>query len=193
MSNLVRFEHHLKTARIAHQSAAPAPEPEPEPAAEVDVAAIEKKAYERGRNEAQKEFKEKIEAARVLQGDLLSRLQEAEQALAETVEAALPELVIEGVRRVIPQWSPEAEDIQGVIQGMLSGLEGESGPLEIRLNERDKAHLEELGGSLSRDFSATTLIADPGLRSGECVVSGRFGMVDGRFESKLNGLRKDLS
>ncbi|MCH8473735.1 MAG: hypothetical protein LAT55_00725 [Opitutales bacterium] len=187
MSNLIKFHQHVRHAHLAGQ---PAAEPPPKP--EVDLAAVEKKAYERGRTEAENKFKEMIAAAQTLQGELLANLQKAEKELVETVETALPDLIIEGIRRIIPQWSPEVREVQKIVRDMLSGLEGESGPLEIRLNEQDKAQLEQLQNALEGDFGQTNLVVDRNLRRGECVVVGRFGMVDGRFQSKLNGLRKDL-
>lgn len=187
MSNLIKFNQHLRNVHLAGETSV-----EPKPTPPVDPSVLEKKAYERGRAEAEKKFKDMITAAQTLQGKLLRNLQEAEKELTETVENALPDLIIEGIRRIIPKWSPEAGEVRDIVRDMLSGLEGESGPLEIRLNEEDMNQLEKLQKEPGAGFGQANLIADHNLYRGECVVSGRFGMVDGRFESKLNRLKKDL-
>jgi flagellar biosynthesis/type III secretory pathway protein FliH len=192
MPEIIQFHKHLKNVLVVGQAASPiviSPEPTPNE----DLAEIEKNAYERGRIEAKKELQEEITAARALLGGLLTQLQKAEEDLASSVEAALPELVIEGLRRVIPSWTPKALDVQEMIREMLIGLGDESGKLEIYLNEQDKSYLDELEIATRSEFNAFSLMVDPCLRPGECFVAGRFGMVDGRFESKLNGLRKDIS
>lgn len=191
MPNLIQFHQYLRDVHVIGQTVAKV-EPEIAPTPEVDLADLERKAYERGHADAKKEFEAMITAAKTLTGDLLQRLQKADQELTEAVEAALPELVVEGVRRVIPKWSPEPEDVRHIIRELVADLDGDGGSLEIRLNTKDKEHLDQLQGGLGSDLGRLELVADPNLRPGECVVAGRFGMVDGRFESKLNGLRKDL-
>lgn len=194
MSELVHFHQHLRTVCLVGRPAAPSAQPSEETSKlNADLEALQKKAYEKGAQAARQELKAEIDAAQALQGKLFKRLQAAEQELTEVIEAALPDLIVEGVRQVIPKWVPTGEDVQHVIQEMLSGLEGESGMLEIRLNDADKAQLDTLRDGSWEDLNGTKLIVDKSLKPGECMVSGRFGRIDGRFESKLNHLRKNIS
>lgn len=194
MSELINFQQHLRTARLCGQAVgSPSQRVDEAAKTDADLESLQREAYKKGRREAIEEFKLKVDVARVLHESLFKSLQAAEEALCESVEAALPELIIAGVARIIPKWTPAVEDVRVIVHEMVSSVEEASGPLEIRLNETDKSRLDTIHDGSWPDFNGIDWVVDKSLRSGECVVSGRFGMIDGRFQSKLDHLRKDLN
>jgi flagellar biosynthesis/type III secretory pathway protein FliH len=198
MSSLVNFKQHLRAVRVAGPAVV---EPEPEPAPvepesvaveHVDVEAIEKKAYERGAAQARQALKSEIQAAQALQSQLFQSLAAAEATLSASMEAALPELIVEGVRRVVSKWSPSAAEVEESIQNMLAELGPEPGVAEVRISAADQAKLEALAGGAWANPSEMHTVVDAKLKEGEYVVSSRFGRVDGRLDSKMAHLRKEL-
>jgi flagellar biosynthesis/type III secretory pathway protein FliH len=199
MSNLVNFHQHLRSVRVAGNSevkqvAEPVPVPEPqaaEPEA-VDIEAIQSVAYEQGVQDAKKALQQEVQAAQALQNRLFKSLAEAESALSASLEAALPELIVEGVRRVVAGWSPTAEEVEGNIQNILAELGPEVGVPELRISAADQAKLDALAGGTWANPSEMRMRVDAKLKEGEYIVSSRFGRVDGRLDSKLSHLRKEL-
>lgn len=201
MSSLVNFKQHLRAVRVAAPPAVERePEPEPEPVTEpepvaverVDVEAIKKEAYEQGAQQAREALRQEIQAAQALQSKLFQSLADAEATLSASMEAALPELIVEGVRRVVSKWSPSAAEVEASIQTMLAELGPEPGVAEVRISAADQAKLEALAGGAWANPSEMHTVVDAKLKEGEYVVSSRFGRVDGRLDSKMTHLRKEL-
>jgi len=186
MSKVIKFQERLRAVHLVRA----APKVVAEVAEPRANEALRAKAFEEGRKEAMASFGEQIKAAQELKGKLFKQLQLAEKQLSDAAENALPELIVEGARRVISGWTPSPEDVQRIVGEMLAGIAGDRGALQIRLNESDKSHLDALEANDMHEFGEITLIEDRNLKPGECVVSGRFGLIDGRFETKLEGLRK---
>jgi flagellar biosynthesis/type III secretory pathway protein FliH len=193
MSNVVNFQQHLRSVRVAgHAIAEPVPESVSVPSASVDTQAIQTEAYEQGVQQARQELQQEIQAAQALQFELFKSLAEAEARLSSSMEAALPELIVEGVRRVVSKWSPSAEAVEESIQDILAELGPAAGAAELRISAADHAKLEALAGGAWANPSEMHTVIDAELKEGEYVVSNRFGRVDARLDSKLSHLRKEL-
>ena len=134
MSEVVKFQERLRAVHLR----CVAPKVVVEVDEPCDHEALRATALEEGRREAMASFGQKIQAAQELQCNLFKQLQVAEKQLSDAAENALPELIVEGARRVISGWTPSPEDVQRIVGEMLSGVVGDRGPLQIRLNE----HLE---------------------------------------------------
>jgi len=192
MSNLIRFSQHLKSVHRVDGGSAVLEASDSEEGAmpEASTRAALDQAFENGRASALAEQGEALQAVRALQDETLRALRDFEVRLAEEAEAALPELIVEGVRRIIDGWQPEAEQVETLVRDMLAGLEGDAGPLRVSLSPEDKRRMLSLHENLERDYPGVSILEDSELRSGECLARGRFGVVDGRFEARLASLRK---
>ena len=64
--------------------------------------------------------------------------------------------------------------------------------MDIRLHPQDLELLKELEGSLEDKHMALSFVADPSLRRGDCMLSSRFGKIDGLMDTKLDRLKESL-
>lgn len=189
MSEVIEFRQHLRRVQLVEQPESTASSPR-ESASDVDLEQVREAAFKAGQEQAKQAMREQVDAARALQDKTLNRLQEMEAELKQEVEAALPDLIIEGVRRMIESWQPETAEVEQQVEQMLSSFEGDSGPLRVWLSSAAMKHMNTLQQDLEQKFPGLSLIEDSDLKSGECYASGRFGLIDGRYESKLKSLRK---
>lgn len=192
MSEVIEFRQHLRRVQLAAQpeAAAVAGSAQPATATELELEAVREAAFKAGQEQAMRDLRAQIDAAQALQNKTLQRLQEMEVELKQEVEAALPDLIIEGVRRMIEGWQPGTAEVEQQVEQMLSSFEGDSGPLRVWLSSDAMQHMNTLQQDLERKFPGLSLIEDAELMAGECYASGRFGLMDGRYESKLKSLRK---
>lgn len=146
--------------------------------------------YEAGKRDAETAFAETVRELKEFQKRTLEDLVKQEESLFAEAEQALPELILEGVRRIIQEWEPQGDEIEKLVQDVLSELESDSGPVRVFLNPADKKQMLSLHEDMKRDFPEVSIVEDPNLRSGECYVRGRFGITDGRFSAKLDNMRK---
>jgi len=178
--------------------------------AEVDTAAT---GLGRGLSEQELEalksaaYAEGVEAGRQLERDAsgleaarlnteyrqsFSSLELARADLVEQVQALLPELVIEGVGRILQAWQPDAEAIEAVVQELLAGFDAAEGDIRVYLHPDSMQQLLAAGDAFRAGNPHLDLQADGALQVGECRVEGRFGLADARYSSKLLNLRKVL-
>ncbi len=155
---------------------------------ELDVA--RKEGYMSGQRDAEARYAEALNEVKGIQLQTLHRLADCEKSLFSEVEQALPDLILEGVRRIIDAWEPKGNEIEKLVQDVLASLEGDSGAVKVFLNPSDKAQMLSLHEDMKRDFPDIAIVEDPQLRSGECYARGRFGITDGRFSAKLENMRK---
>ncbi|MCB1123196.1 MAG: hypothetical protein KJT03_16700, partial [Verrucomicrobiae bacterium] len=184
MSNRVSMFRPLREVRL---SAEPEEEVVPSEAELVNEALEEarKEGYKRGKLDAETALSESMKMLKHLECKTIASLVEQEQNLVSEVEQALPELVLECVRRIIETWEPEAEEIEKLVRDLLSGLERDSGRVRVYLNSADKEKLLSLHEDVKKDFPDISFLEDDQLVSGECYVRGRFGTTDGRFAARL--------
>lgn len=149
-----------------------------------------------GREEALAESREQAESARMEQRKhLRAMLEQVDQrvgTLRAEVEDLLPELIVEGVGRVLHAWEPNTAQVKAVVADLLEGFDPENGQYRLSLNAEDwKLLREEEGNNLQR-YESLNIREDAGLQRGECYLEGRFGVADARFSAKLQSLREVL-
>ena len=189
MSNTVTLFRPLRAVEISSNS----PKEEEIEKQDVSEALLEEarqEGYEAGKRDAESALTQTIEQINQLGSQTLKNLQNQQASLIAEVDHALPELVLEGVRRIIETWNPQPGEIEKLVRDLLACLEGDSGPVRVFLNPEDKELLLSLHEDMERDFPDVSLLEDPNLRSGECYTRGRFGTTDGRFTAKLENMRK---
>lgn len=121
---------------------------------------------------------------------VLVRVEEQLGQLRGELEALLPELIVEGVGRVLHAWKPDGEEVKAVVGELLEGFESESGNLRLSVNAEDWEALEEEDADFAERYRALEIRKDVGLQRGECYLEGRFGVADARFAAKLRSLRE---
>ncbi|MCZ6673513.1 MAG: FliH/SctL family protein [Verrucomicrobia bacterium] len=189
MSNTFTTLSPLRAVRLSSDS----PEATGPLKSELHEKALEKsreEGYEAGRRDAEAAHAEAIQQIKAFQSNTLEGLVKHEESLFSEAEQALPELILEGVRRIIEGWQPKGEEIEKLVHEILAGLGGEAGPVRVFLSPGDNHQMRSLHEDLEREFPGVAIIEDPQLRSGECYVRGRFGITDGRFAAKLENMRK---
>ncbi|MBC2595008.1 hypothetical protein H5P28_12140 [Ruficoccus amylovorans] len=198
MSRTLDFRLPLRGAWLA---AAPQDQSDCPTTNEVSTAEVEaqlrletavKQAREEERRQVEAELANEREALNALREGLLARLSEVEADLAGQVEAVLPELIIEGVGRVLKAWQPDADTVRKLVVEILAEHAESHQAARLWISVRDLDLLEAADASLRKSYPNLTLLADAELRSGEFVLESRFGQTDGRFETKVENLRKVL-
>jgi flagellar assembly protein FliH len=175
----------------------PAPVVPPEPA--VDVDALVRAAYERGRIEGERAVSEQLVRQRVefseLQNGILTSLRGTLPQIARDSEQVLMDLVTEAVGRIVAGIPVEAPLVEGVVREALAQAQ-EQTDVEVQLHPEDLELLRQTESPLLQpEGSGTRLIWTPAatLTRGGCLVRTRFGTVDARRETKLDNLRTSLA
>lgn len=158
---------------------------------------LKAEAYQAGVDFGLKQEQEKYaeERARSSQSfsQVISELGLARLELVEEVQSLLPELVIEGVGRILQAWQPDAAAVAQVVHDLLDGFDRDQGQIRVYLHSES---IKKLLASGEAEFSANhphvNLQSDDALLAGECRVDGRFGVADAKYSSKLLNLRKVL-
>lgn len=125
-------------------------------------------------------------------GGVLQQLDTTRKELAEELNALLPELIIEGVGRILEAWEPDGATVESVVKELLAGTDLEDEWLHLRLHPTSIQNLKSHCGPLEEVFPEVRFVADERLGQGECLLEGRFGVVDARYSAKLSNLREVL-
>lgn len=161
-------------------------------AAEFEVAIEE--AYQRGLADGRK-----LEAEETRQGleqlgqevqGTLEAVVEERRALVPRLRELLPELLVEGVGRVLHGYEPDGSMIQRIVSELLDGFDNQDSRMRLSLNPVDLENLIRLVPDFQNWYPELSLLADGSLHRGECLLDGRFGVVDARHSAKLASLRK---
>lgn len=160
------------------------------------VKAAEKEGYTRGLAEGRKAEKAAVEAAQAKQAQqiaaIMKSLESERLELVNELQAVLPELILEGVARILHGWEPDAETLQKIVHGILAGYDGEDKQSRLSLNPEDLALLKDHNAELEVAYPGLRIIEDGRLQRGECLLEGRFGVTDERHSAKLENLKKVL-
>lgn len=113
------------------------------------------------------------------------------QALNQ-MRGLLPQLVVEATARVLGGIQMEEKIVKGVVDDLLSEVAPGTEALEVQLCEGDLAKLESAQAEFRQRFPGISFRVNPDLKSGDCMVRTRFGVVDGRLQTKMKGLESLL-
>ena len=133
----------------------------------------------------------KEEFLRAQNGILSSICQKFDLALGKLREL-LPDLVCIATERVLGGSQIDGKIVLAVVNELLSDWSPGMEKLQVRLSIDDLRAIEGLDVEIRRKFPALEFQVDPDLGRGDCVLSSRFGLVDGRIRTKLNELGKQL-
>lgn len=163
----------------------------------LEAGALEKQAYERGRQEIRSELEPQI-------AQLKEQLQFSSERLFEQVNGAfehaladlsgrLPELVLSIVQKLWEGIKLTPEQVEANVTNFIKQLDIEGESMDLYLSEGD---LETLKGQVPdafwKKYDKIEFHGDPELRSGDCRVKTRFGWVDSTCEAKLKSMTAEL-
>lgn len=154
------------------------------------------KAYQKGYDEASQQYNQQILEFRsevnALREETFSELENKFSKIVGEAREALMTLTHDCVSRTLGGIEFDPEIILSIVNSVIeeSGLDDEK--MEIRLNPLDYALLEDLEVELKSKHPRLTFTEDKGLKRGDCLLSSRFGKVDGLVSTKLNRLKDGL-
>lgn len=184
----------LRGVRLATASA-----PAPAGPSESEVREREQAAYERGRCEGMEALNEQLIRQRQelveLQNGVLDKLRQAVPGVVRETEQTLTALALEVAQRLVAGLPIDATLVAAAVREAMAQVE-EQTEFHVHL------HPEDL--ELLRRANSDLLDAKPGVPPvlfhpaadvprGGCVVRTRFGVIDGRRETKLELLQKSLA
>jgi flagellar assembly protein FliH len=164
---------------------------------EAELAAKTQEAYRNGVDAARAaadqqmvEFRADME--RLSEG-VLKKLSAIEPALLAELRDALPGLALEIARRLLAGFEPPPEIIERFCREALDQLFPEREGLELALCPRDAEQLSRLNPDWLQRYPGLRLSTDATLAPGDCLVRSRFGLTDGRRQTKLAALEHGLT
>ena len=154
------------------------------------------KSYQKGYDEASQQHSQQILGFRsevnALREKTFSDLENKFGKIVAEAREALMTLTHDCVSRTLGGVEFDSETILSIVNSVIeeSGLDDEK--MEVRMNPLDLALLEDLEAGMRSKHPRLDFAEDKGLQRGDCLLSSRFGKVDGLISTKLNRLKDGL-
>lgn len=164
----------------------------------VDVDALIRAAYERGRLEGEQAVSEQLIRQRVefseLQNGLLATLRGTFPRVVQECETTMIALALEAAQRLVAGLPVSSEMVEAAIREAIAQA-NDTSELEVLVNEADLQVLQRAQSPLLAAEAGPQKLrvaASPDISRGGCLVHTRFGTVDARRETKLENLKESL-
>jgi len=159
--------------------------------------ALERAAYDRGRQESENALREQLLAQRNefldLRRGVFQSIHDALPQVIRDSETAVLHLAIETAQRLVAGLPVSAEMVEASVREALAQV-ADTSDVTILLNPDDLALLEKhQAGRPATEWAKMSLSASPEVTRGGCLVQTRFGVVDGRRETKVELLKKSVA
>lgn len=169
----------------------------PEPSfSAADLEAARREAYQRGFEDAsamlETQLVEQREELVHLQQQTFQSVANQHESLIEQLRAALPDLTMETVRRVLAGVEPDRAAVTLFVNELLSEIAPGPGLIEISLSERDLQLIAGYEADFREKYPQLEFRLDAALRPGDCLLRSRFGALDGRLATKLKTVERFL-
>jgi flagellar biosynthesis/type III secretory pathway protein FliH len=191
---VIRLPKPLASVELASGDAPPQP-PEPVFTAK-DLEAARQAAYQRGFEDAsavlETQLVEQREEVSHLQQKTLRAIESHHDSLLHQLRAAFPELTMEIVRRVLGGMQPDQDAVFRIISEVLQSVAPGPETVEVCLSDRDLKLMEKYQPGFRERYPQIEFRADPDLEPGDCIVTSRFGALDGRLATKLRSVDRLL-
>lgn len=157
---------------------------------------IARAAQERGLREAriacESDANASLEPLKRRLAESVAALAVAPERLGREYESVTLRLAIEIAKRIIRREVSIDQDIAlTMVRVALSRLQ-ERSSIAIRLNPSEHAYIESLAHEFGH-FAGLSLIADPGVEPGGCLVETECGVIDARLECQLLEVERVLT
>ena len=153
-------------------------------------------SYKSGYEDASSQYNQQILDFRseinALREGMFSQLESKFLNIVSEAREALMTLTYECVCQTLGGYEMQAEAVEKIVESVVTeaGLDDER--MEVRLHSADIALLEELDSNLKSKHPGLEFVADDQLGRGDCVLSSRFGKIDGTMENKFAKLKESL-
>ena len=154
-------------------------------------------SYRKGYDEASSQYNQQIldfrSEVNALREGTFSALEEKFSVILKEARDALVTLTHECVVRTLGGLEIGSEMVLSIVNSVIeeSGLDEER--MEIRLHPKDLELLTEFERELKSKHPRLEFTADETLSQGDCLLSSRFGKVDGLLSTKMDRLKEGLS
>jgi flagellar assembly protein FliH len=189
--DLPQFNDLLSWPELPSKPISPTSPPEPEPSSPaVDVALVEKTAYENGFMQGEKsglEIAEKnVEAIMKRYSDAILEISKLRSYLHIQVEHEVVKLAVEVAKKIVHrEINADPDVIQTLVHVALSHV-AEKSAVTIHLNPADYNHLLEQRAGLAQAAACDiALLADKSIDRGGCLIQTTCGDIDARIEEKF--------
>lgn len=155
-----------------------------------------KTSYKSGYDEASSQYNQQILDFRseinALREETFSQLETKFQTLVAEAREALMTLTYECVKQTLGGFEMTGEAVEKIVESVVrdSGLDEEQ--MDLRLHSLDIALLEDLESDLAAKHPGLRFVPDDTLKRGDCMLSSRFGKIDGLMATKLEKLKGSL-
>jgi flagellar assembly protein FliH len=158
----------------------------------------EQAAYERGRREGEKAVQEQLETTRneaaAVQQGVLESLRQCVPKVVRECEQTLTELCLEAARKLVSGIPISVEMVAVAIKEAMTQV-NEAADYEIYLHPEDLALLKGADSQLlvqSNNGPKLHFHSSDEVSRGGCVLKTRFGIIDGRRETRFELLKKTV-
>lgn len=154
-----------------------------------------KEGYERGREDAERFYNMQLVDYRKelvsLHENLGESLDREYQSMLSEFKARMPAIVVSLLKKVWSHLEWEGDDIRSMVDEALMAYAPGEAPLEVYLSPMDMTLFEEM--EVKGQYGSVVFKEDLSLKQGDCLVKSRFGLLDGRLETKLRRVEAELS
>lgn len=162
------------------------------------LAAIKAEAFDAGIVEGEKRMQDAYaqDKKQLLENWALltEGLAQAKSEMLEQLQSCLPDLLVEGVGQILQAWEPSTDQLAQVVNDLLDSCDlREGNPVAVFLNPQAIQELQSQKIDFKGRSGLVELMEDSHLKSGECRVEGRFGVVDAQYRTKLRNLHAVLT
>jgi flagellar assembly protein FliH len=164
-----------------------------------ETEALERAAYDRGRRDGENALREQLLAQRNefldLQHGVIQSMRDAVPQVVRDSETTVLHLAIETAQRLVAALPVSAEMVEASVREAL-GQVADTTEVTVLLNPEDLALLEkhQAGGPTAvADRPQLAFRSSPEVTRGGCLVQTRFGVVDGRRETKVELIKKAVT
>ena len=173
-------------------------EDKPAHLSEEALAAIKAEAFDAGIVEGEKRMQDAYaqDKKQLLENwaHLTEGLAQAKSEMLEQLQSCLPDLLVEGVGQILQAWEPSTDQLAQVVNDLLDSCDlREGNPVAVFLNPQAIQELQSQKIDFNGRSGLVELMEDSHLKSGECRVEGRFGVVDAQYRTKLRNLHAVLT
>lgn len=156
---------------------------------EEELAAAKREAYQRGSEEASRLIEGQMLEQRAeilhLQSETFAAVARQHAALVQQLRDVLPELAMEAVARILATTEIDREAVMRICRDLLCEIAPGREQVEVQLSPGDLGLIAGYEEGFRERHPEIVFRADPELKSGDCIVRSRFGVVDGRLATKL--------
>jgi flagellar assembly protein FliH len=155
--------------------------------------------YQRGRRDGEQALSEQLIRQRTelveLHNGVIESLRQSLPSVRQECESMLVQLAFEVATRLVAGFPISADLIDAAVREAIDQAQDKR-ELKVLLNPTDLALLKKVESPMLEEGARTSgleFIASEEISRGGCLVQTRFGLVDGRRESKTELLRQELT